>query len=63
MDMKGKIWRELISVIESYLGNPRNLITTWWLNQPILKNMLVKNDCFPKFRGEKQNIWNNHLAF
>ena len=33
-------------------------LSSWWLNQPIWKNMIVKLDHFPKVRGESsKNIW------
>ena len=41
-------------------GNP-STTTSWWLNHPHLKNMFVKLDHFPNFRGENhKNLW-NHL--
>ena len=34
--------------------------TSWWLNQPHLKNMLVKLDHLPKDPGENKHVWNHH---
>ncbi len=37
----------------------------WWLVSTHLKNMKVKLEIFPNFRGEnifKKNIWNHHLV-
>ena len=40
----------------------KNSLSSWWLNQPILKNMLVKLDHFPTNRDEKKIFENHHLA-
>ena len=43
-----------------WVFSPNIALASWWLNQPIWK-ILVKLDHFPKFWGEKKNIWNHHL--
>ena len=52
--LPAKMFKHVISL------NTQNL-TSWWSNQPHLKNMLVKLDHFPKVSGWK--IKNNALKF
>ena len=41
--------------------NPNQTSSSWWLNQPQLKNMLVKmGSIFPKFRGENKKYLSCH---
>ena len=37
--------------------SPGESSSSWWLNQHLLKNMLVKLDHFPKDRGENKKKW------
>ena len=38
----------------------KNLCYSWWLNQPILKNMLVKLDHFHRYPGENKKYLSCH---
>ena len=47
------------------LPHPKTNDYSWWLNQPLWKNItVVKMGIFPNFRGENEkNLWNHQLRW
>ena len=55
------VWRKRPNHSWSGLFNHQNIPASWWLNQPISKNKLVKlNSISPRFGVTTNSIW-NHL--
>ena len=54
--------KHMFQKIASNKNRPNSSKTSWWLNQPLWKNMLVKLDHLPRDRGKKsKDNWNHHL--